>query len=152
MELEGWDFPEAAYIASLCQFQLISLPRQYGRGWQYPQLGLPSTSARSTTARQGQQAERKRRECPSPQAARLTSRNWRSRKDIPCICSCVRVSRSGHFWRSCVWGKAPPPCSPFLRNGARGSPTHSCGSGTDLPPVTPEQTQGMSEWICLNYS
>jgi len=64
MELEGWDFPAAAYIASLCQFQLISLPSHYGRGWQYPQLGLPSTSARSTTARQGQQAERKRRECP----------------------------------------------------------------------------------------
>jgi len=64
MELEGWDFPEAAYIASLCQFQLISLARQYGRGWQYPQCGLPSTSARSTTARQGQQTERKRKECP----------------------------------------------------------------------------------------
>jgi hypothetical protein len=64
MELEGWDIPAAAYIASLCQFQLISLPSHYGRGWQYPQLGLPSTSARSTTARQGQQAERKRRECP----------------------------------------------------------------------------------------
>jgi hypothetical protein len=73
MELEGWDFPVAAYIASLCQFQLISLPSHYGRGWLYPQLGLPSTSARSTTARQGQQTERKRRECPSPQAVRLTS-------------------------------------------------------------------------------
>jgi hypothetical protein len=52
MELEGWDIPAAAYIAILCQFQLISLPSQHGRGWQYPQLGLPSTSARSTTARQ----------------------------------------------------------------------------------------------------
>jgi hypothetical protein len=45
MELEGWDFSGAAYIARLCQFQLISLPRQHGRGWQYPQLGLPSASA-----------------------------------------------------------------------------------------------------------
>ena len=33
-----------------------------------------------------------------------------------------------------LWpGKAPPPCSPFLKNGARGSPNHSRGSDTDLP-------------------
>ncbi|MGD9208746.1 MAG: hypothetical protein PVH39_09695, partial [Syntrophobacterales bacterium] len=38
-------------------------------------------------------------------------------------------------------GKAPPPCSPFLRNGARGSPTHSCGSGTGLSPVTQKKHQ-----------
>ena len=28
---------------------------------------------------------------------------------------------------------APPPCSPFLRNEARGSPNHSRRSDTDLP-------------------
>jgi hypothetical protein len=46
MELEGWDFPEAAYSASLCQFHLIRLPRQNCKGWQYPQLGLQLPSLR----------------------------------------------------------------------------------------------------------
>jgi len=36
----------------------------------------------------------------------------------------------------------PVPASAALRR-ARGSPRHSCGSGTDLPPVTPEESQGM---------
>jgi hypothetical protein len=41
-----------------------------------------------------------------------------------------------------LWaGEAPPPCSPLLRNGARGSPTPSCGSGTGLPPVTQNKHQ-----------
>ena len=61
-----------------------------------------------------------------------------------------RVSRSGHFGRSCGRGRPPPLCSPFLRNGARGSPNHICGSGTDLPPVTPEMTQTMPSSLCFH--
>ena len=36
----------------------------------------------------------------------------------------------------------PVPASAKLWR-ARGSPTHICGSGTDLPPFTPEESQGM---------
>jgi hypothetical protein len=36
-------------------------------------------------------------------------------------------------------GGAPPPCSRLRR--ARGSPTHSCGSFTGLPPVTQKKNQ-----------
>ncbi len=116
MELEGWDFPEAAYIASLCQFQLISLPSQYGKGWQYPQLGLPSTSARSTTAWQGQQAERKRRECPSPQAVRLTS------PDIPCICSCVPSLTVWSLLAQLCAGEGAPSLFPVPAERGQGLP------------------------------
>ena len=42
IELEGWGFPAAAYVASLCQLHQIGLTKQFSRGWQYPQLGLPS--------------------------------------------------------------------------------------------------------------
>ena len=39
-----------------------------------------------------------------------------------------------------LWaGEGAPPCSRLLR--ARGSPTHSCGSGTGLPPVTQKKHQ-----------
>ena len=62
----------------------------------------------------------------------------------------LRVSRSGHFWRSCGRGRPPPLCSPFLRNWARGSPNHSCGSGTDLPPLTPEKSQRMPSPLCFH--
>ena len=60
-------------------------------------------------------------------------------KCLPGISSFVPRLRPGHFKRSCARGKAPPPCSRLRR--ARGSPTHSCGSDTGLPPVTQKKNQ-----------
>ncbi len=65
---------------------------------------------------------------------------WK-RKCLSGVSSVVPRLQPGHFKRSCGRGKAPPPCSPFLQNGARGSPTHSCGSDTGLPPVTQKKNQ-----------
>ena len=58
---------------------------------------------------------------------------------LPRVSSVVPRLRPGHFKRSCGRGKAPPPCSRLRR--ARGSPTHNCGSGTGLPPVTQKKHQ-----------
>ena len=38
-------------------------------------------------------------------------------------------------------GGRPPPCLPFLGNGIRGSPSHSRGSGTDLPQSLKRDTR-----------
>ena len=57
--------------------------------------------------------------------------------DMHCLCLFCRSESHGLVTSSAAGsGKAPPPYSPFLRNGARGSPSHSRGSDTDLPPVT----------------
>jgi hypothetical protein len=56
----------------------------------------------------------------------------------------VRVMKSFLWFRgsglvtssaAALRGKAPPPCSPFLQNGARGSPAHSFGS-EHRPPAS----------------
>jgi hypothetical protein len=53
IKLWGWDFPEAAYIASLANSKRYICSHDC-KGWQHPQLGLPQASVRRTTVRQRQ--------------------------------------------------------------------------------------------------
>ena len=57
--------------------------------------------------------------------------------------------RPGHFWRSCVRGKAPPPCSRLRR--ARGFPTHSCGTEA-RPPASQVRRGPCSTLVLKNKS
>jgi hypothetical protein len=71
--LEGWDITEAAYVTSLCQLNKTNPPKKNCKGWHNRSSGCHLSPLRRTCGPQGQQTERKRRECPSPRAI------WRSK-------------------------------------------------------------------------
>ena len=41
-----------------------------------------------------------------------------------------------------------PSLFPVPVKRGQGIPSHNCGIDTDLPSVTPEQTQAMDRWFC----